>query len=277
MVTGILHPGAMGSALARQLRGRGERVLWVSEGRSAATRERAAQAEIEDAGTVAELVQRAELVIAICPPHAALDVADQVRAAAPGRLLYVDANAISTGTAREVAARFAGTAVDVVDGGVIGPPPVREGVTRLYLSGERAGEVQARFAGTWVEAHVLPGEVGAASAAKAIYASYTKGHAALIYAIRALARAEGVEGALLAEWGRDFPELLERTRRGAPVIARKAWRFAGEMQEHARTWEAAGLTPALMEGAAWVYERLTGLEAEEDVDLDLLLAELARG
>jgi predicted dinucleotide-binding enzyme len=41
---GVLHPGEMGTALAASLRERGHDVRWAGEGRSAATRERAAAA-----------------------------------------------------------------------------------------------------------------------------------------------------------------------------------------------------------------------------------------
>ena len=48
---GLLHPGAMGAAVGKLLT-RGRRtVLWASEGRSAASAGRAAQAGLQDAGT----------------------------------------------------------------------------------------------------------------------------------------------------------------------------------------------------------------------------------
>ena len=46
---------------------------------------------------------------------------------------------------------------------------------------------------------------GAASAVKMAYAAWTKGTAALLLAVRALARAEGVEEALLTEWALSSP------------------------------------------------------------------------
>ena len=105
-VVGVLHPGEMGAAVAGGLRARGETVLWASAGRSAATAERAQQAGLEDVVNVAELCRRCEILLSVCPPHAALDVA---RAAAGFTGIYVDANAISPETARaELAFFFAG-------------------------------------------------------------------------------------------------------------------------------------------------------------------------
>ena len=62
--------------------------------------------------------------------------------------LYLDANAISPATAREVAAIAEAGGASYVDGGIIGTPPVAPGFIRLYLSGAGAGEVQALFGGT---------------------------------------------------------------------------------------------------------------------------------
>ena len=47
-------------------------------GRSPATAERAAAAGLTDAGTVAELARRAEILLSVRPPHAARSVAESV-------------------------------------------------------------------------------------------------------------------------------------------------------------------------------------------------------
>ena len=250
-VVGLLHPGEMGAALGRALRGRGETVLWASAGRSPATAERAGAAGLEDAGDVAELCRSCEILFSVCPPHAAVDVAG---AAAGFDGIYVDANAISPATARTIAglhARF-------VDGGIVGPPPERPGTTRLYLSGGEADEVAGLFAGTNVEARVVAGEPGAASALKAAYAGWTKGSAALLLTVRGLARAEGVEKALIEEWRLSLPELDERLVGAERSSRRKGWRWIGEMEEIARSMDAQNLPAGFHEAAAEVFRRTAG-------------------
>ena len=54
---GLLHPGQMGAAVGAVLRERGHRVVWASEGRSEATRARAAEAGLEDVGSVAAVAE----------------------------------------------------------------------------------------------------------------------------------------------------------------------------------------------------------------------------
>jgi len=249
-VVGALHPGEMGSVVARALRERGETVLWASAGRSAATAARAEAAGLEDAGGIAEVCRRCEILLSICPPHAAVEVA---RAASGFAGIYVDANAIAPGTARAIAK----LQPRLVDGGIVGPPPSRPGTTRLYLSGGEAAEVAAFFAGTNLDARVLSGEPGAASALKAAYAGWTKGSAALLLTMRELARAEGVEDALLEEWRLSIPELEEHVAGAERSAGRKGWRWIGEMEEIAHSMDAHDLPMGFHEAAAEVFRRAT--------------------
>jgi len=237
---GLLHPGEMGAAVGAVLRGQGVRVVWASEGRSEETRARAEAAGLEDAGSVVE-VARSDVVFSICPPHAALEVARSAEFAG----VCVDANAVSPATAREVAEAVG----EFVDGGIVGSPPREPGTTRLYLSGDRASEVAELFAGSALDARV----VSNASAVKMAYAAWTKGTAAMLLAIRELARREGVEDTLLAEWDLSVPELRERYERARRSAEAKGWRWVGEMEEIAATFEADGLPGGFHRAAAEVY------------------------
>jgi hypothetical protein len=87
------------------------------------------------------------------------------------------------------------------------------------------------------------------------YAGWTKGSAALLLAVRALARAEGVEEALLAEWAQSQPQLQQASERAARSAAGKSWRWIGEMEEIAATMAGAGLPPGFHEAAAEIYRR----------------------
>jgi 3-hydroxyisobutyrate dehydrogenase-like beta-hydroxyacid dehydrogenase len=252
---GILHPGDMGSVVGACAVAAGARVLWASEGRSAGSRERAAAAGLEDARTVAAVVAASDVIVSVCPPHAAIEVARDVA----GRRfagLFVDANAVAPGTAREIGAIVEASGATFVDGGLIGPPPRNAGSTRLYLSGREAKRAAALFESSALEAIAIGDGPGAASALKMTYAAYTKGSSALLMAIRALAASEGVDDALLAEWRRSQPDLPKRSEAAARDNARKAWRFVGEMEEIAAAFAAAGLPGGFHEAAAEIYARL---------------------
>ncbi len=253
------------------------RVVWASEGRSRATRARTEGAGFKDLETLGAVTAAADAVVSVCPPHGALALAEAVAATGYDGV-YLDANAVSPATAREVAEAATQGGARFVDGGIVGPPAVRPGTTRLYLSGDGAPEVAALFAGSSLEAIDLEAEIGAASALKMCYAGFTKGSAALLLSLRAAARAYGVEDGLLAEWARSQPGLEKRSVRSAATAAPKAWRFAGEMEEIAATLAAAGLPDGFHLAAAETYVRLAGFRGEPDgVPVDEVVAALLGG
>ncbi len=248
MRIGLVHPGEMGAAVGAVLVAAGHDLLWASSGRSAATADRAQVAGLIDVGTLAALAEGAELILSICPPHAALDTA---RAFAEFDGVYLDANAVSPMTAAEVAA----TVKRPVDGCIIGSPPPIAGTTFLYLSGPGADHVKALFTGTIVTAQVVSHEIGAASALKMAYAAWTKGSAALLLAALAVAKRSGVEQQLRAQWRQTNLGLEVRAAGAANSALTKGWRWTGEMEEIADTFAAAGLPDGFHRAAAEIYRR----------------------
>lgn len=251
-VVGLLHPGEMGAFIGSAIRGAGNRVVWASDGRSAATAARAS--DFEDVENLAALVATADTIVSVCPPASALDVAETV--AAHGFAgLYVDCNAVSPATVTSVAAAL--SAATVVDGGIIGGPSTDDAV--LHLSGEGAPDAADLFGPRVLRVDVLDGPVGMASALKACYAASSKAVTATLLAVRAAAAEAGVEDALLAEWERTQPGVVERSDATLRQIHRKAWRFGGEMREAADFFAAIGVPDGFSRAAAQTFDRLARL------------------
>jgi 3-hydroxyisobutyrate dehydrogenase-like beta-hydroxyacid dehydrogenase len=255
MTIGILHPGEMGAAVGAAARLRGARVIWCSNGRSSATVRRAKARGLEDVNALDRLVNQSDVVISICPPHAAEDLARAI-VALGYQGLFVDANAVSPQRARRIGETVNDAGATFVDGGIVGGPPQQAGTTRLYISGEAWETVADIFAGSPLEVIAMEGGPGAASALKMAYAAWSKGTTALLTAIHALAISEDVHEELLAEWRRSQPELLSRSGRGMSSAAAKAWRWIAEMEEIAATFAAAGLPDGFHLAAADVYRKL---------------------
>ncbi|MEA2254206.1 MAG: hypothetical protein QOG35_251 [Solirubrobacteraceae bacterium] len=266
----VLHPGAMGAALGRQLADAGVEVAWCSDGRGPATRARAAAARLRELPALGEACGWATVVLAVCPPHAALDVARAV-AAAGFAGLYADLNAVAPERVDEIAAALAGATV--VDGCLIGPPPGGAATVSLQLAGEPAAvaTLAGLFAGTGVRARAVAPEIGAASALKMAYATYTKGSLALAALAQALARRHGVLDALDGEWdelpGGSPADALSRS-------AAAAWRWSGELHEIAAAAAASGLPPEALDALAAVYERWDAHRDDRGVPRATLLDEL---
>lgn len=272
---GILHPGQMGVSIAASIRNGGHTVYWASHGRSADTRARAEENGLRDAGTLQDLCGLCEIVVSVCPPHAAEEVAHAVMACGFDGV-YVDGNAISPQRAHRIAAAVSGDgAATFVDGSIIGPPAWKPDSTWLYLSGAHADAVAALFAAGPAQAVVMGAEPGQASALKMCYAAYTKGSTALLTAVLGTAEALGVRSTLAEQWRLDGNGLDVDAPQRARRVTSKAWRFAGEMDEIAATFRDAGLPGGFHEAAGDVYRRLADFkDAPETPALEEVLAAL---
>lgn len=249
----VFHPGAMGSKLAGELVTAGHEVGWVSAGRSEESAERAHAAGLVDQ-TFAEAMT-ADVVLCSCAPQGAVDIAGQVGAAGFTGL-YVEANPVSPTTLEQARAALTPGA-RFVDAGVVGPPPVGGPTpTHLMLSGADAEEVAALWSGTAVTPMVVGSEIGAASAAKASYALYNKGKAALAVLAFALAAKHGVTDALIAQHVRaDASSLADAEL--PDRLTGVAWRWGPEFDELAETLDAAGLEGDAARGLRQVWTRLS--------------------
>jgi 3-hydroxyisobutyrate dehydrogenase-like beta-hydroxyacid dehydrogenase len=259
----LLHPGNMGVTIGAAAATSGARVIWASHQRSQATQERARRAGLVDVKNLADAVRESEVILSVCPPDAALELARTV-AEHNFKGVYVDANAISRATAEEIGRTVTKAGASFVDGGSIGAPGKQAGTTRLYLSGSRAPEVAELFSASMLNARPIGPTPGAASALKVVYAAWTKCTDGLVLAIRALAAIEGVDQALSEEWSISQPDLTRKSMRAAAVAAPKAWRYVGEMKEIAESFAAAGLTPGFHDAAADIWQRLAPFKDRTD-------------
>jgi 3-hydroxyisobutyrate dehydrogenase-like beta-hydroxyacid dehydrogenase len=297
---GILHPGQMGIVVAVSAQNSGNEVFWASEHRSAATRKRATEAGLRDAGTLAELCKLCSLIVSVCPPESAEQTAEQV-ARHSYKGTYVDANAISVDRTQRIARRLEAPQEDAasapvgetaaapfrcgvvaeecgarfVDGGIIGPPTTTRNRTWLYLAGEHAAGIAPCFSSGPIEVEVLAGGVGRASALKMCFAAYSKGSIALACAVLAAAASLDVFDDLKRQWARGGPSLSELEReisRAAP----KAWRFTGEMREIAATFASAGVPPEFHKAAEEIFRGLEHFKGRDEPSLQDVLATLLK-
>ncbi|MEU8927506.1 DUF1932 domain-containing protein [Kitasatospora sp. NPDC048545] len=272
VVLGVLHPGSMGAAVAACAVSAGAHVLWCSAGRSSTTSARAGQFGLEPVAELSKLLARAEVVLSLCPPAAAEDVAAEVASHGFGGL-YVEGNAISPERSARIAEVLSGSARAVVDGAVIGSPPVGSKRTRLYLSGptEETALVGRIFAGTAVSTPVLGEEIGQASALKLSYTAYQKASRVLAALSYGLAEHHGVGQELLDVASARSGSYLVETDYIAKT-AKRAWRWAPEMEEAGDSLRAAGLPDELMRAAAstlgrWETARDQSLTVEQALEV----------
>jgi 3-hydroxyisobutyrate dehydrogenase-like beta-hydroxyacid dehydrogenase len=252
----------MGSAFGAQLRARGHTVLWCPDGRSDTTRRRADHAGL-DPEALPDLVSRSDVLLSLCPPAAAEESATQVAelGVASTGTIYVEANAIAPARVQRIADRLAPT--PVIDGAVVGSPPVGGKTPTLYLSGpaNQADRIAELFAGTDVRTHILGDSIGQASALKLAYSSYQKVSRVLAAVAYGAADTYGVADELLVIASKRTRSYLVENDY-IPKTAARAWRWGPEIEDAALLLADAGLPDSLMHAAAATLARWDGNRAE---------------
>lgn len=261
---GFLNPGAMGISLAATAQNSGHSAYWVSKDRGPETRGRAEEHALIEVRTMQELCETCSVIICICPPYAAPDVAKQVLDCAY-QGIYADVNAISPKRSTLIGQMMAEQGVDYVDGGIIGGPAWKPATTWLYLSGSSAEQVAECFSSGPLATEVIGTDIGKASALKMCFAANTKGTTALLCAIVAAAERLGVRKELEKQWSRGGADFAESTFQRIRGVTTKAWRFSGEMQEIASTLGDAGLPKGFHLAAYDIYERIAAYKGADPV------------
>ncbi|MDA0822577.1 MAG: DUF1932 domain-containing protein [Proteobacteria bacterium] len=273
----LLHPGNMGVTVGICAAEAGHQVSWLSAGRSPATQRRAQSGGFRRYEHLATLLDDCDVAISVCPPDAAQSTAQAV-ALHKFRGLYVDANAVSPSTACAIAETVEAAGASYIDAGIVGPPAWKPGTTRVYLSGDRSADLLPCFANTALETVAIGRSKTAASALKMCYAAWTKGSAALLLSVAALAASEDVTTRLFDEWALSIPDLAARLNNVAAGNAPKAWRFEGEMREIAKTYAANSLPAGFHQAAAEIFSSLSVFkDCAADPTLDNVIRTVIKG
>jgi 3-hydroxyisobutyrate dehydrogenase-like beta-hydroxyacid dehydrogenase len=274
---GVLHPGQMGAAIAAQAVRNGVDVAWCPTGRGPASRARAISAGLTPVAGLADLLDSSSVVLSICPPAAAENVASSV--AEHGFAgIYVEANAISVRRSQMIMERVASSGARAVDGAIIGPPPRDDLSTTLYVAGADGdmAEVTDIFRESSVRVVPTGGDQGSASALKMAYAGYQKATRTLAALAHALAAGHGVTAHLLVEAARGSRSPLAEPEY-LPSVAARAWRWGPELYEVADTLAALGLPSELARATATTLGRWEDRRDVWDLPLETVLGDLADG
>ena len=255
----ILSPGEMGAAVGNVLNQNGFEICGILNGRSEATRLRATSAGFRDVETLKKGLEHADIVFSILPPSEAKSIATKVAELMAGILekpSYVDCNAVSPESAKEVAAILKSGGVETIDCGIVGNPPGgSQKPTRLFVSGPNAPIMDA-FDGMGIEIKQCGPIIGRASAVKMVYAGVTKGVSALCANMLIAAERLGVGDIAHEEFQYSQEALYRRMENLTPALPAVSGRFVGEMEEIAATCLSVNLSAGFHQGAADLYRLL---------------------
>lgn len=256
-VVAVISPGAMGSAIGKRLRQNGAVVRTSLTGRGKASVARAEAAGM--VGVADAMLASSDVILSVVPPSEAFGLAQRLApqlAVASHKPIFVDCNAISPDSVRQVGGIVSASGARFVDACIIGLPPEPGGKgPTIYLSGQSASDAMF-LCSLGLDVRLLEGPIGAASALKMCYAGITKGLSGLAAAMILLAQESGAGDALREELERSQPVLLKRFTSGLPDMYPKSYRWVAEMREIAQFGAHDAGTRTLYEGLAVVFERL---------------------
>ena len=274
----ILSPGSMGSAVGQALSENGYDVVTNLNGRSERTRALAEEAGFRAVSGIDSIVEEADLVMSILVPSEAISVAREAAAAMKRTGLspaYADCNAVSPDTARELGGIIEAAGGRFIDAGIIGGPPGSGSPPRFYASGPHEAVI-GELDGKGIIVPLLGGDVGRASAIKMCYASLTKGVSALQTAALVAAHRLGLSSELEEEMSSSQAKVLAQMQ-SVIGLPGKAFRWVGEMEEIAATFESVGVTGNFHHGAAEIFRMVAdsplGDERPETIDPNRTLQE----
>jgi len=273
---GVMSPGDMGSGVGGVLVRSGLRVITSLKGRSEASSTRAAEQGIVDVGSLDDVVASSDLILSILVPSEALAFAANAAESivrTNRHVAFADCNAVSPATGVKIGKIITSAGGMFIDAGIIGGSPRTGAIPRFYASGEHAG-ILGELDGKGMSVSVMRGAIGRASGLKMLYAALTKGTAALHASTLMAAKSLGLFDDLIHE--------LEQSQSGTVTamgrvnsISAQAFRWIGEMEEIASTFENAGVTPNIHAGAAETFQKISdssiGRERVGTVDQDRTL------
>jgi 3-hydroxyisobutyrate dehydrogenase-like beta-hydroxyacid dehydrogenase len=256
--------GEAGSILGEELARRGCAVrawdiLLTEPEMQSRMRHRIESARVDAAGSLAEALRGAKLIISAVTATAASDVARDSAVLLSAGQVFVDINSVSPGTKRGNAALIETAGAHYIDAAVMAPVPPQRLAVPMLLGGIRAAELSPALNALGFTSRAVSTDVGVASAIKMCRSVMIKGIEALTVECLLTARHYGAEQAVLQSLAATFPSMGWADAQPDYLVSRVAEhgrRRAAEMREVAATVQAAGLLPHMALATAARHDAL---------------------
>ena len=252
----LIGYGEVGRILAEDLRASAHAVtafdLKLDEPAGAAMRAHALERGVTLAGSHAEAVERAELVISAVTANQTVAAAAACAPALQAGCFFLDFNSASPGAKQAAAVEVARGGGRFVEGAVMTSVPPHRIRVPLLLGGPHAAALEPVLKELGFAAQRASVELGVASATKMCRSVIIKGLEAMVIESFTTARRYGVEGAMIASLHETFPGIDWEKQADyffQRVIAHGR-RRAEELREAAVTVREAGLEPWSAAGTA---------------------------
>ena len=243
--------GEAGQAIAAGLRDEGvDRIaawdILFPQSGGERLRQAAAASGVRCAGSAADAVRSADLIVSAVTAASSLDAARSIKEHLASKPYVLDINSVSPGRKQETA-KFLGDAARYIDVAVLAPIHPARHKTPMLIAGTDADAIAPALASLGMRASVAGSEIGAAAAIKMVRSVMIKGIEALtLECFLAAARAGVIDEVATSmknnypglDWAKIVPYNLER-------MASHGDRRAAEMEEVAETLRELGVEPLM--------------------------------
>jgi 3-hydroxyisobutyrate dehydrogenase-like beta-hydroxyacid dehydrogenase len=248
--------GEAGQALASGLREAGIETMsaWdilFPDPAGAPLREAADRIGVRAAGSSADAVAGADIIVAAVTAASSLDAARTAKPRLAPEQIWLDINSVSPNRKRETAEYLDG-AVRYVDVAVMAPVHPARHRTPMLLAGPNAAAVLALLADLDMRVASAGEKVGAAAAIKMVRSVMVKGLEALTLECFLAAARAGVEEHVVASLSESFPgfDWRQTVAYNLERMVAHGTRRAHEMEEVAETLAELGVTPHMATATA---------------------------
>jgi 3-hydroxyisobutyrate dehydrogenase-like beta-hydroxyacid dehydrogenase len=218
----------------------------------------ATAAGVERAGTPAEAVSRADLVLSLATAAHALGAATEVAPSLSAGQTYADLNTTAPALKRDLAAIIGSSGAAFADVALLGPVPARGIETPALASGDGAARFAELVRPLGMPVELVGAEPGDAAGLKLLRSVFMKGLAASVLESLEAARERGAEEWLRREIAEVVGEpLLERLLAGTVA---HAGRRRDEMDAASAYLEELGVEPRVSRAAAGWLEAVVARE-----------------
>lgn len=262
-VIGFVGFGEVASRFAAALANGGARVLaydvLLDRDGGRATLERRVRGTGPEFVPLAELTQRAEIVLSTVTTDVALAAARSCAPLLRRGQAFVDLNATSPALKREVAAAVTPSGADFVEGAILPLVNVAGARSQVLVCGTRAGHVATTLNALGLNFKDYGTEIGRASSFKMLRSVFSKGVEALLVECMLAARRAGVEADLWREIvgtidAAPFEEVGGNWVRTHGTAHARRWH---EMVQVAELLQGLGVDAPMTRGTVAVFERST--------------------
>jgi 3-hydroxyisobutyrate dehydrogenase-like beta-hydroxyacid dehydrogenase len=201
---------------------------------------------VRSAGSAADAVRGADMIISAVTAASSTAAADSVKTHLAGGPFFLDINSVSPGRKQDTAKLLADT-VRYVDVAVLAPIYPARHQTPLLLAGPHAEAIAPALAALGMRANIAGPETGAAAAIKMVRSVMIKGIEALTMECFLAAARAGVIDEVAASMKNNYPGLdwAEVVPYNLERMASHGERRAAEMEEVADTLRELGVEPLM--------------------------------